>query len=225
MAEILELSRTYGVPLVLLLGLVLYLRPKVDEAWKLLMKRAASEEKKLEKFRENFIPHLEVNSRIKALLAQILAAMKADRVYCFSYHNGGQSIAGIDFQRMSCIHEVVSLGTRPQQPIFQNLPITLFCLFNMKVVKRTEIRCSDIQCFADEDAAILETLKAQGVKSIFAWGLYDLSGLPIGFIGVEYCKDFRDLSDQEYDELKSVADRVSTMMCLSEAAACVGVEI
>ena len=194
---------------------VLVLRPHLLRILDLVLGLSSREEQHKKDLPDIMLGTMHLNAQVTEMLEGIRRTLSASRIYIFSYHNGGYSIAGLNFIKASCTHELVSLGTRPQQMLLQNLPITMFCAFNQKVLNKEGVRCVDIACFAESDPSTYETLKMQGIKSIYCIGLYAPSGTPIGFLGVDYCDDYRELTDAEINELENVGVRVSSIMCLA----------
>lgn len=194
---------------------VLVLRPHLLRILDLVLGLSRREEQHKKDLPDIMLSTMQLNAQVTEMLDAARRTLSASRIYIFSYHNGGHSIAGLNFIKASCTHELVSLGTRPQQMLLQNLPITMFCAFNQRVLNKEGVRCVDIACFAESDPSTYETLKMQGIKSIYCVGLYAQSGTPIGFMGVDYCDDFRELTDAEINELENVGVRVSSIMCLA----------
>ena len=195
---------------------VLVLRPYLLRILDLVLGIARKEEKHTRELPGIMLSTMELNRQISELLDAFRRRVAASRIYIFAYHNGGHSISGLSFIRASCTHELVSLGTRPQQVLLQNLPVTMFCSFNQKVLNKEGVRCVDIACFAESDPSTYETLKMQGIKSIYCVGLYSGAGTPIGFLGIDYCDDNTDITDNDFADLAALGIRVSSLMCLSD---------
>ena len=194
---------------------VLVLRPYLLRILDLVLGIARKEEKHTRELPSIMLSTMELNRQISELLDAFRRRVAASRIYIFAYHNGGHSISGLSFIRASCTHELVSLGTRPQQVLLQNLPVTMFCSFNQKVLNKEGVRCADISCFAETDPSMYETLQMQGIKSIYCVGLYSGAGTPIGFLGIDYCDDNTDITDNDFEDLAALGIRVSSLMCLS----------
>lgn len=196
---------------------VLLLRPHLLKILDLVLGIAKKDEKHSKELPGIMLNAMSLNKRISEMLDTFRRRIKASRIYIFAYHNGGHSISGLSFIRASCTHELVSLGTKPQQILLQNLPVTMFCAFNQKVLEKEGIRCEDISCFAENDPSTYETLKMQNIKSIYCIGLYSSSGTPIGFMGVDYCDNHIALSEEDFSDLKELGIRVSSLMCLPDS--------
>lgn len=209
----LKLVNSYGLPLVLLFLLGRWLKPKVDKAFEVAM-RLDENERHRKKYPERMLQVMDINEQVMDILRAIIVEYEASRITIFSYHNGGHNVMGLDFARCSCTHETVALGIKPIQSAYQNLPVTMFCSFNRRVISGEGLRCTSINCFKEIDPSTYETLKMQGIYSVYCVGLYANNGLPIGFLMVDYCEDFRDLEDEEFNDLKGLATRVATLLCM-----------
>ena len=217
-----KLVKEHGLPLILLLLLASWLRPKLDRIFDIALRIDGKDEKKARDLPGRIFNVMRINEQVMAILRDILSEFSASRVYVFSYHNGGHSLTGLDFAKASCTHEVVSLGTRPQQALLQNLPVTMFCAFNRRVLDGKGVRCENIDCFKNSDPSTYETLRMQSIRSIYCVGLYAHGGQPIGFLGIDYCDDTYSMGDEEFHEMESLAARVATLMCLASNPLCHG---
>ena len=217
---LLDLVNQYGLPLVLLLTLIGWIRPKLDRIFDLAMRIESKDKDKLRAYQDKMRYIMGLNEQVMDIIRAMLAEFDASRVFVMSYHNGGHSVAGLDFAKASCTHEAVSLGVKPRQLHLQNLPVTMFCTFNRHVLNHGGVRCGDIDCFRIPDPAMFESLASQGVKSIYCVGLYSNGGLPLGFLGMEYSEEHRELTDAEFSDLNGMAARVATLLCVADAPMC-----
>lgn len=224
MENLLQLIENHGFAIVALVALVFWLRPKIDDMWTLLLGLAqkpadAPLSTRLHK-------SMDLNDKIMAILRAVLPEFKASRVYIFSYHNGGKNVLGIDFARVSCTHEVVALGTPPQQAWLQNLPVTLVWAFSRLINSGVGVVCPCIEdCFMETDSSTYEALRAQGIKSCYCVGLYSDARIPIGFLGLDYCEQRTSLSEDQVERLKIFAERIATLFCVAGHEMCVMGEV
>jgi hypothetical protein len=209
----LKLVNSYGLPLILLFLLGKWLKPKVDKAFEVAMRLDESEERR-RKYPLRMLKVMDINEQVMDMLRAILVEFECSRITIFSYHNGGHNITGLDFARCSCTHEAVSLGTIPIQPLYQALPVTMFGSFNKRVITGEGVRCVSIDCFKETDTSTYETLKLQNIKSVYCAGLYAHNGIPIGFMMLDYCSEEKELSADEWSDLKDLAARVATLLCM-----------
>ena len=128
---------------------------------------------------------IEKNNLIQQLLYKAMFEFWGDRAYIFEYHNGGHSISGIDFLKVSNTFEVCNTTIQHQQILLQNLPVWVFAFWNMNVLNKKTI-CRDVDDVSKEDLWAYQVLKQNGVQSVSIVWLYDAKGLPIGFLGIDY---------------------------------------
>lgn len=164
---------------------------------------------------------LALNDKVMARLRATLVEFKASRVYVFCYHNGGKNLMGFDFAKTSCTHEVVALGVEPQLNLLQNMPVTFVWAFVKAINAGIEVICPSIEeCFRDTDSSTYETLRVQGIKSVYCFGLYSDDDTPIGFFGADYVEKETTLTSSEIDRLKAIGVRLSTLFCVAGSPFC-----
>lgn len=220
---ILQLVNAYGLPLVALILFVRWLKPKFDKIFEIALRQDRSDERG-RRFPDRMLKVMDINEKVMDMLRTLIVEYESSRITVFSYHNGGHNITGLDFARASCTHEVVTLGNRPIQTTYQAVPVTLFHSFNKKVLSGEGVRCVSVDCFKENDASTYESLRMQGVKSVYCVGLYTENGIPIGFMMVDYCKDNYEMDDEQFNDLKDLASRIATLLCMCGGALCDGGE-
>lgn len=129
----------------------------------------------------------EKDSTIRKIMKGLLTEHKAVRVRVYLFHNGGHSVSGIKFLRMTCTHEIVSPGTKSLAQWYQGLSVSMLPSV-MRRISNTEFLCvDDINSFRDSNEdELYYNLKDEGVKSLCGYGLYDTTHLPIGFLTVNF---------------------------------------
>ena len=215
METTLRLIENHGLTLVAIVLLVAWLRPKLDDMWRLLfdLARHKQEEKSLH---QRLVESMDLDGKVMALLRSVQPEFKASRAYIFTYHNGGKNVLGIDYAKVSCTYEVVALGIKPQQAWLQAMPVTMVWAFVKRINSGIGVICPRIEeCFAETDASIYETLRMQNIKSCYCVGLYSDNRMPIGFLGIDYCDSTVELGEDKIDKLKIFAERIATLFCLA----------
>jgi hypothetical protein len=223
--KILLLIENHGLAIVILFFFIIWLRPKVDDMWNAIMNLAKRPEPEPAKKEESLSVKVEkgkdLAGKMQRYIQSMLGEFRSDRVYIFQYHNGGRGVGGIDFIKVSCTYETVTLGTRPQQKWLQQMPITLLWAFVRLIDAGVGVVCPCIEeCFSETDASTYETLRIQGIKSCYCVGLYSDSREPIGFVGVDYCASKRTWTKEELTKLQIHAERLSAMFCASGHESC-----
>lgn len=223
MEQILRLIENHGLTLVALIILVGWLRPKVDEMWAAIMKMAARPEHPQhapvptpEETERKLETANAADDQIMAILRAIQTEFRASRAYVFQYHNGGFNMVGGSFSRVSCTHEIVALGIQRQQQWLQRMPRTLMHAFTKMIDSGLGVFCPCIEiCFMETDASTYETLRQQGIVSVYCAGLFSDRRFPMGFLGVDYCDAKTEFTDSQMDKLKIFAERIATILCMS----------
>ena len=133
-----QFIKVYGISTAILVFVIIWLRSILNQLFSIMFEKLReamfqekekAEQAEMEAKRARMKHILDLNDKVMARLRATLAEFKASRVYVFCYHNGGKNLMGFDFAKMSCTHEVVALGVRPQQPTLQNLPVTFVWAF------------------------------------------------------------------------------------------------
>ena len=96
---ILDLINQYGLPLVLLLTLIGWLKPKLDRIFDLALRIDGKDKAKIIAYQQKMRHIMGINEQVMGIVRGILAEFQAGRVYVMTYHNGGHSVAGLDFGR------------------------------------------------------------------------------------------------------------------------------
>lgn len=205
-----KLVSQYGFPAVVLVAVLLWLRAKLDRLFYLFIET---------KLACSLPPELEHRARtdefdavVLDALQALLSSTRANRAYVFLYHNGGRTISGISFSRLTCTHERVS-GALPQQKELRNLLKSMVRTLTDMVDYDDGVWCPDVdECFC-HDVGLLYLLQQQNVASIYCVGLYDIAKdgthIPLGLIGLDYCGQKHVLLDAHWSELVAVASMIS----------------
>lgn len=220
METTLRMIENHGLTLIAIILLVAWLRPKLDDMWRLLfdLARPKPAEKPLQ---ERLAKSMDLNGKVMSLLRAVQPEFKASRAYIFTYHNGGKNVLGIDYAKVSCTYEVVALGIKPQQAWLQAMPVTMVWAFVKLINSGMGVICPCIEeCFRETDSSTYETLRMQNIKSCYCVGLYSDNRMPIGFLGVDYCENVVELSEDQVDKLKIFAERIATLFCLAGNELC-----
>jgi len=160
-------------------------------------------------FKQKFEATVVTSSVVNDLLDQILRDLNADRVYVFQYHNGGKNINGIPFARCSNTHERCEVGIESNIQAYQNLPLAMYGLRNDLIAKNETIVVEDLDDIIDTDKTAYNIMKQQGIKSLYTVGLYTDTCRPMGFLGVDFTRDKKILSEDDLNVLRTMAHVIS----------------
>lgn len=173
-------------------------------------------ESKRTKQRRHLVHSINIAEKINDLLTEIRIRFDCDRVYLFQYHNSGIFNNGLSFMKATNTFEVVKNGIPAVMYMMKDLPVTMFAIWNKKVISGEVIKHPTIDPLEKSDLATFQTLSFSSTKSIYGCGLF-VDKVPIGFIGLDYCTDIVDLSDEMLKELEEYSIRISSFL---DARAC-----
>lgn len=161
-------------------------------------------------------PEEEENRRCNALVMSLLNCLReksgANRVSCFIYHNGGYSVTGRSFQKMSMLYEVVDGKTVSVMNSFQNVPRTMFFTLTQKLSEQGCYDISNIEDIKDADAITYQTFYARGAKAAYCGVIKDSNKNILGFIVVEYTVDKCNDEEQTKNLIRSKINKISAAL-------------
>ena len=162
------------------------------------------------------VPEEEENRRCNDLVMSLLNCLReksgANRVSCFIYHNGGYSVTGRSFQKMSMLYEVVDGKTVSVMNSFQNVPRTMFFTLTQKLSEQGCYDISDIEDINDADAITYQTFYARGAKAAYCGVIKDSRKNILGFIVVEYTVDKCNDEKKTKDLIKHKVSKISAAL-------------
>ena len=162
------------------------------------------------------VPEEEENRRCNDLVMSLLNCLReksgANRVSCFIYHNGGYSVTGRSFQKMSMLYEVVDGKTVSVMNSFQNVPRTMFFTLTQKLSEQGCYDISDIEDIKDADAITYQTFYARGAKAAYCGVIKDSRKNILGFIVVEYTADKCNDEKKTKDLIKNKVSKISAAL-------------
>lgn len=166
---------------------------KIDALIEKLVTKDADEddiEEKLSNFAVNA-------NRVRQLSYYLLNEFDADRVSVYEYHNGGKSVAGVDFKKCSNTYEATAKGIDEMYNEQQNLPISVNFLWNKLLIDKKPILISDIKTLEQTDNTIFQILSSQGIKSYYSRLILNYNSKPIGFVVITYYNENVALDNEQ----------------------------
>ena len=167
-------------------------------------------------------PEEEENRRCNDLVMSLLNCLReesgANRVSCFIYHNGGYSVTGRSFQKMSMLYEVVDGKTVSVMNSFQNVPRTMFFTLTQKLSEQGCYDIRDIEDIKDADAITYQTFYARGAKAAYCGVIKDSKKNILGFIVVEYTADKCNDEKKTKDLIKYKVSKISAALEINPEA-------
>ena len=162
------------------------------------------------------VPEEEENRRCNDLVMSLLNCLReksgANRVSCFIYHNGGYSVTGRSFQKMSMLYEVVDGKTVSVMNSFQNVPRTMFFTLTQKLSEQGRYDISDIEDIKETDAITYQTFYARGAKAAYCGVIKDSRKNILGFIVVEYTVDKCEDEEKTKNLIKNKVEKISAAL-------------
>lgn len=150
-----------------------------------------------------------VDTLINAQLQKLLVHVKANRVTCFQYHNGGKGLTGRSFQKMSMTHEIVDGLTAPVSLSYQNIPRTLYPILNKNVAEQGCYYVENIESIKETDPLTHAWFAARGCYSVFVGAIRATNDLTLGYVTIEFTHLYKgDLADLKKN-LKQKTTKIS----------------
>ena len=174
-------------------------------------------------------PNLEVrnevsqlDSQIHDILVKIKDTTKADRVSYFSFHNGGESISGIPYLRMTCKDEVIRSGVGSMLHDAQMLqlgPYTTLLAHLRKYGKYIINDYLELKSGPKEDGYMYDRVhNRRNAASVYFFALVnDNTEEVIGFISCDYIASLKDRQVHETEVLSTLdseSSHISTLLTL-----------
>jgi hypothetical protein len=186
LSAILLFTKQYGIPIVFLTLLVIWLKPKADEGWQILMDRARAP---LPMPHKGLDQMLQIDIDLNTTITEILHETEADYVTIWQFHNGAISFGGIPFLRISVTHQQVRSGNVGWGHTYQNLPTSLFvaCRSFKDLVENGNsalVECND----TEGNETIIGILKAHRIKAMYVCPIRDSHDTLVALLTVSYTK-------------------------------------
>ena len=174
-------------------------------------------------------PNLEVRTEISQLdnqihdiLVKIKDTSKADRVSYFSFHNGGESISGIPYLRMTCKDEVIRSGVGSMLYEAQMLQLGPYSTLLSQLRKYGKYIINDyleLKSGPKEDGYMYDRVhNKRNASSVYFFALMnDNTREVIGFISCDYIASLKDRQVNEADLLELLdneSSHISTLLTL-----------
>ncbi len=157
-----------------------------------------------------FISYAENANKIQIQLYHLLQNFGAERISIYEFHNGGKNLAGVEFKKCSNTYEAVSLETKPIIKEMQNLPLSINPLWSKILSTRGEIKIPSVENL--EDTFLKGYLEIQSIKTYYSTILRDYDNSPIGFISLEYYKNSKELTEEQFDQFYDIAIKISVLI-------------
>lgn len=149
------------------------------------------------------------NLLVDTQLNCLLEKSKANRVSCFMYHNGGYTVTGRSFQKMSMLYEAVDGKTSSVMGAYQNIPRTMFPILMQKLSEQGYYDIDDIESIKEDAKTSYQAFKSRGAKSVYVGAIKDSQHNMLGFVLVEYVADKCEDKEALKELIKKKINRIS----------------
>lgn len=175
-----------------------------------------SKTKIFNKWRRNEAIDDKVKITVKCALHSILWKLEADRVFLFEFIEYDPRFQPIPFGYTNNTVEILNPSTtaKPQIENLQRIPLPSIPFWIEKLSEEGEVCLHDIENIRHQDPTTYEILKHQQIKSCYAVSLVDFRGCPLGFVGVDYCKDWVVIEDWKMEILKYEALKIAGLLVM-----------
>lgn len=162
---------------------------------------------------------VKLREAIKESCISSMTKIGAVRLAIYLFHNGTRSTHGINFFKISCICEKVSVGSGVRERMFEhtNIPINLFDDMMVKLVNNNRYIIINNEDIENSNHKVF--ISADKVKYAQLIALYDLSNNLLGFVIAEMDHEYsKEVVDKEREELDDLADKISPVLSYSDYA-------
>lgn len=131
--------------------------------------------------------YIDVNMAFKDASRTALKDLKCDRIGIYIFHNGNESMLGLPFFKMSCIHEWTSTGTNTLRgKSHSSMPLHLFNDFIEDLWRDGVYKSENIDETIKTDPSIKEFISFSKTKSLYIMAIKNDSDAITGFVVAEF---------------------------------------
>lgn len=176
----------YGLPLIALVIIIVWLAPKLNQLWETVFKVPPNNIKVENLFR--------TDQEINQVLAEIVNKMHVGWATVWQFHNGSITMMGIPFLRVSATHSQTMRGYARHAELFQGMSTSLLGdlspLLTELIVRVTPESPSH--------AAIGSSMKAMGIRTMYGVPLFNACNVLIGVLTISFREDIIISEDDEH---------------------------
>lgn len=147
------------------------------------------------------------NAEIINALKYLKEELNADRAYVFEFHNGSYFSSGNPMQKFTCSYEVVADGVSAECHNPGEYRMSNYNDYISQIIHERDYIITNIDNMTS-DPLLKALLTKKGVQSLYNVPIRTFGGQTIGFIGLDYVKSPRALSDAEVNILRSAAKMI-----------------
>jgi len=145
--------------------------------------------------------------KMNVMLDEVRSKVNADRVYCFIYHDGLESLDGLHFQRATQVFERVNYGIKSTSQNNQNVSMSFFTYQNEKFGKYGGgVYTPSVNELKNIDITLYSHFKGQNIESVYRQTFFGMGDFSVkGFIGVDFVNRESHLTESQIAILKDAA--------------------
>lgn len=144
--------------------------------------------------------YIDVNMAFKDASRNAMSKINSDRIAIYVFHNGNESLHGLPFFKMSCIHEWTKIGVNTLRGKSHNdMPLHLFNDFIEDLWKYGVYKAEDVNEREKIDPSIKEFIAYSNTASMYIVSIKDRNGSIAGFVVAE----FDEKDNFEHDEARN----------------------
>lgn len=164
--------------------------------------------------------YIDVNMTFKDASRAALKNLNCDRIGIYVFHNGNESMLGLPFFKMSCIHEWTPSGTNTLRGKSHcNMPLHLFNDFIEDLWKYGCYKSENIEITAATDPSIKEFVSFSKTQALYIMAIKDNDTDAItGFVVAEFNQP--DTFEHDDERNTSVKDVLSTLIATISPIVC-----
>lgn len=167
------------------------------------------------------------SATINRELDKIVYKLGADRGWVYLFHNSGYNFLGQPFAKVSNTNESLSPDVESLINIMKDIPIGILACYIEELINNAEIRCPDIEIYKEHDRTSYERFKSLKVKSFYAVTMFSCppdcyfdpdkskylkEDIPLGFIGLDFVKEKKELNEEEIKLLNDSAMTIKGLL-------------
>lgn len=144
--------------------------------------------------------YIDISMAFKDISRKTINELNCDRIAIYVFHNGNNSIYGLPFFKMSCIHEWTKHGAHTLRgKSHVDIPLHLFDDFVENLYKYGVYKSENIENAIIEDPSIKDFLALSDTKSLYLVAVKNTDDALVGFVAAEFSDVETFESDPERD--------------------------
>jgi hypothetical protein len=143
----------------------------------------------------------QISNCVHASMEALLYKYDADRCYVFEYARYHANIKPLPWQECSCTYEICNKTRNVpcEKDTLQELPLDAIPYWRDRLGKDGQISLHDVDTLKEEDLESWKILTRQQISSVYCVSISNFRGLPLGFVGLDYCNGRKSVLKSQKD--------------------------